>query len=31
LQAAGALMGVNSLAGGDSMCCCGHDSVRVAT
>jgi hypothetical protein len=29
LQAAGALMGVDSLAGGDSMGCGGHDSVRV--
>src|SRR5580704_2709025 len=29
LQAAGALVGVNALAGGNSMCCGGHDSVRV--
>ncbi len=29
LQAAGAIVGVNALAGGNSMCCCGHDSVRV--
>ncbi len=29
LQAAGALMGVNSLAGGDSMCRGGHDSVQL--
>ncbi len=28
LQAAGALMGVNALSGGNSMCCRGHDSVQ---
>ncbi len=28
LQAAGALVGVDAFAGGDSMCCGGHDSVR---
>jgi hypothetical protein len=27
LQAAGAGMGVDALAGGDSMCCYGHVSV----
>jgi len=30
LQAARALVCVYSLAGGDSMCGCGHDSVRAA-
>jgi hypothetical protein len=30
LEAAGAVMGVNSLAGGDSMCCGGHDMARAA-
>jgi hypothetical protein len=30
LQAAGAFVRVYSLAGGDSMCCCGHDSARTA-
>ena len=30
LQTAGAVMGVDTFACGDSMCCGGHDSVRVA-
>jgi hypothetical protein len=29
LQATGAIMGVYSLAGGDSMCCSGHNSVQA--